>query len=131
MKTIVAGSRSINNYSLVMHNLLHIEHDGFEITEIVSGRARGVDKLGESFAKERKKPVKEFLADWKMHGKAAGYIRNKKMAKYADALVAFWDGDSKGTKHMINLAREEGLKVWIFIVSEDGVERMVTETREG
>ena len=73
---------------------------------IVSGTAKGADKLGELYAKNKSYPVHPFPADWHLHGKSAGYKRNKRMAQYADALVAFYDGSSKGTGHMINLAKD-------------------------
>jgi hypothetical protein len=60
-----------------------------------------VDQIGEDWAREHNIPVKQFLAQWNIHGKSAGPIRNKEMAEYADALIAFWDGQSKGTKNMI------------------------------
>lgn len=55
-----------------------------------------------------------FKADWDKHGKAAGFKRNTEMAKYADALIAFWDGKSKGTKHMIDTAKSHNLKVRVI-----------------
>lgn len=79
--------------------------------EIVSGTARGADQLGERYAFERGLPVKQFPADWDQHGKSAGYIRNAQMAEYADAAVIFWDGTSRGSKHMIDLAKAKGLRV--------------------
>ena len=81
--------------------------------EIVSGTANGADKLGEKFAKENGYPIKQFPADWDKNGKGAGYIRNAQMAEYADALIVFWDGKSKGTKHMIDLAKRANLKLKI------------------
>src|SRR5690606_6698690 len=75
--------------------------------EIVSGGARGADLLGEAYAKEHNYPLKKFPAKWGVHGKAAGPIRNQEMAEYSNALIAFWDEKSKGTKSMIDLARKE------------------------
>jgi hypothetical protein len=54
-----------------------------------------------------------FPADWKTHGKAAGPIRNRQMAKNAEALIALWDGNSRGTKNMIETATKLGLKVYV------------------
>jgi len=79
--------------------------------EIVSGTARGADSLGAKYAKERGYTVKEFAPQWDKFGKSAGYKRNAEMADYADALIAFWDGESKGTNHMINLAKEKNIKI--------------------
>lgn len=110
MKVIVAGSRSVTN-DLVVDAA--IEDSGFKITELVSGTARGVDRLGEDWAKSRCIAIKRFPADWNRYGKSAGYRRNVEMAEYADALIAIWDGKSKGTQHMINIAQEQKLKVYV------------------
>jgi hypothetical protein len=93
-----------------------IKDSGFIVSEVVSGGARGVDRLGEDWAKINKVPVTRFLADWNKYGKRAGYVRNAVMASYGTALVAVWDGCSKGTKHMIDLAAAKGLPVHIRIV---------------
>jgi len=115
-RIIIAGSRDFNNYSLLtsaMYGLLKMEMiSGIEV-EIVSGTTKGADQLGEAFAKEHNYPIKQFPADWNTHGKKAGYLRNKQMAEYADILVAFWNGESKGTKSMIELAEKNGLTVEI------------------
>jgi len=98
MKVIIAGSRSIANPLAIT---VAVGLAKFELTEIVSGGARGVDDLGEFFAKRRGIPVKRFIPAWHAHGKRAGFLRNIDMAHYADALIAIWDGKSPGTKHMI------------------------------
>lgn len=110
MKTIVAGSREFNDYNLVKQSL-----DECDISEIVSGCARGADTLGECYALEHSIKVTKFPADWNTYGKSAGYIRNEQMAAYGEQLVAFWDGKSKGTKHMIDLAVKKNLKVKVII----------------
>jgi len=112
MKIIIAGSRNFNDYNLLKtscDNLL----TQFTNIEIVSGTARGADKLGERYAREKGYDIKKFPANWDKFGKSAGYIRNDEMAQYADMLIAFWDGTSKGTKHMIDLANKRGIKVEI------------------
>lgn len=111
MKTIIAGSRNFNDYDLLEAVLL--KHS--DITEIISGCARGADSLGEKFALEHSIPIKKFPADWNTYGKSAGYRRNEQMAYYGDRLIAFWDGQSKGTKHMIDLARKVGLEVEVVL----------------
>lgn len=83
--------------------------------EIVSGTANGADKLGEKYANEKGYLLKKFPADWDKYGKSAGFKRNVEMSNYADALIAFWDGKSKGTKHMIDLAKRYELKVKVVI----------------
>ncbi len=113
LRTIIAGSRTITNYH---HVEKAIALSGFKPTEIVSGTARGVDQLGEIWAKNNNIPVAQYPADWDRYGKSAGYRRNEVMAKNADALIAVWDGSSKGTVHMIELAKENGLKVYVHTV---------------
>ena len=110
MKVIIAGSRGFSNYEKLVEVCNYMLSQQTEV-EIVSGGAKGADKLGEKYAKEKNYKLKVFPADWNTHGKAAGYIRNEEMAKYADALIAFWDGESKGTKHMIDLATKHNLKI--------------------
>lgn len=110
LKVIIAGGRDLTNYNLLKYTC-DVILKGQVNVEIVSGCARGADSLGEQYAKEKGFNIKEFPANWDLHGKAAGYIRNKEMANYANVLIAFWDGKSKGTKHMINLAKEHNLIV--------------------
>lgn len=81
--------------------------------EIVSGGAKGADALGEKYAKEKGYKLKRFIAEWDKYGKKAGILRNHEMAIYADALLAYWDGQSRGTKNMIDEARTNGLKVGV------------------
>lgn len=108
MKVIIAGSRDFTNYQFLLDSIYKLDYS--EWTEIVSGGAKGADALGEQFAQTHNLSLKVFPADWNKLGNAAGPIRNKQMAEYADALVAFWDGKSKGTKNMIETARKLGLK---------------------
>jgi YspA, cpYpsA-related SLOG family len=111
-KVIVAGGRDFNDYELLKRKMLYYLNN-FDLSEveIVSGTARGADRLGERFACEFGCKLKQFPANWKTYGKQAGYLRNMEMAKYADACVCFWNGVSRGTKHMIGVAKKEGLKV--------------------
>lgn len=112
MKTIIAGSRSITSYDLVTNA---VAKSGFDISEVFCGAARGVDLAGSVWAKAHNVPVRYFPADWRNLGKRAGFARNETMAQEADALVAVWDGKSPGTKHMIDIARKAGLKVFIYL----------------
>jgi len=117
LKTIIAGSRSLVNYDtspeLVKQQLdnlytfmeYHIEKYAWEITEVVSGRAKTVDTLGERWANDRFIPIAYFPANWKEYGKSAGPIRNQEMIDYAEAAIYFWDGKSKGTLDCINRAK--------------------------
>lgn len=112
-KVVVAGSRNFNNYNLLKEKLDFLLQNKKNI-EIVSGTARGADTLGERYAKERGYSLKRFPANWEKHGRKAGYIRNKEMRDYADAVVVFWDGESRGTKHMIDLSKEKNLPIKII-----------------
>jgi len=110
MRVIIAGSRHCNDYELL---LAAIRESGFNITSVVSGRARGVDTMGEAYAKLLNLPVFGYPADWDHYGKAAGHIRNTAMAKNADALIALLAPDSRGTANMIKQAEKHGLKIFI------------------
>lgn len=116
MRTIIAGSRHITDASQVWEAVIK---SGFQITTVISGNAKGVDRIGANLAKIHNIPVEYFDADWKTHGKAAGPIRNAKMADNAEALIAVWDGESRGTRHMIKDAEKKGLKVFVYHVKED------------
>ena len=107
---IIAGSRGFRNYPLLQSTMFEVE-DMINILSVVSGTARGADQLGERWAEESGIPISRFPANWDKYGKGAGYIRNKEMAENADMLLAFWDGKSAGTKHMINESIKQGLIV--------------------
>lgn len=114
MRTIIAGSRDITDYELV---LKAIENSQFNITTLICGEARGVDVLGKRYAMENNIQIESYPVtkhDWQIHGNSAGYLRNEKMAKVSDALIAVWDGKSNGTRHMINLAKKYGLKTYVY-----------------
>jgi hypothetical protein len=111
LRLLVAGSREGFCYDDV-HNVLDELPD--YITEVVSGTARGVDSFGERWAYNRAIPVKKFPANWELYGKRAGFLRNEEMAKYADKLIAFWDGSSKGTLHMIQTMGRLGKPVKVY-----------------
>lgn len=125
LRVIIAGSRDFDDFPKLMNSCIDILHeiseqnDNLDKIRIVSGTARGADQLGEQYAKLVGYEVSKFPADWDGLGKRAGYVRNAEMAKYAMAdgnygvLIAFWDGKSKGTKHMIDLAEKNGLEIHI------------------
>ena len=115
-RVIIAGSRSINDYVLLREQCLSILQEKMRTHRvvIVSGHARGADSLGERFAKEFSIPFELHPAKWRLLGKAAGMVRNAEMAKCSDALIAFWDGESRGTRHMISFARKRGLEVSVI-----------------
>ena len=112
MKVIVAGGRDFSNYILLKESCDSLIKD--KVTEIVSGKAKGADSLGEKWANENNIKIAPFPANWDKHGKSAGYIRNSEMANYGECLIAFWDGKSKGTKNMIDIATNKGLEVHVI-----------------
>ena len=113
MLTIIAGPRDYYVYKSLLEAIDKIT---WEITEVVSGRAKGVDSLGERWAKEHGIPIKPFPADWDKYGRKAGIIRNTQMADYvgsAGALLALWDHQTIGTGNMIETAKKKGLTVYV------------------
>ena len=122
LRIVIAGSRDFNDYELLKREVLNIvkyDNRPKDYLKVISGGARWADTLGERFAKEFGLEVKRFIPDWDGLGKRAGYIRNAEMAKYSvedgsdGMLIAFWDGKSKGTKHMIDLANKYELEVHV------------------
>ncbi len=118
IKVIIAGGRDFDDFNKLCKVCDVFLKDQINI-EIVSGAYKGADLLGERYAAERNHPIKQFPADWRRYGKSAGLKRNTEMAIYTDVLIAFWDGKSKGTKHMIDLANQANLniKVIYFLLS--------------
>lgn len=118
MKTIIAGGRDFKDYNLLKKQVDYYRLHKNEITEVVSGGAAGADSLGEMYAIENNISIKVFNADWNKHGRAAGPMRNKQMADYADVLIAVWDGQSKGTKNMIDQMNKLNKPVFIVWIGE-------------
>ncbi len=112
-RVIIAGCRDFCNYFMLKERCEYYLQNKMKTHNviIVSGHASGADSLGEKFATDHNLPCELHPADWERHGKAAGPIRNEEMAEVADALIAFCDGQSKGTKSMIELAKSKGLQV--------------------
>lgn len=116
-RIIVAGSREFNDYPSLKKKLDHyLSNTNKSEVEIMCGMARGADLLGKKYAEENGISVKEFPADWETYGKSAGYIRNSEMAEYSTHLVLFWDGKSKGSKHMLDLAKQRNLNIRVVYV---------------
>lgn len=107
-RVIIAGGRDFDDYDLLCKKVDRIVENLPDI-QIVSGGARGADKLGEQYAKDRGYPCKVFPADWDKYKKQAGFIRNKEMRYYATHVILFHDGVSKGTRHMHDIAKMLGL----------------------
>ena len=127
LRVIIAGSRDFSDYELLKKSAIEIITKKTmlpDLTRIISGGARGADTLGERFANEMGLEISRFIPDWDGLGKRAGYVRNAEMAKFAvednndGMLIAFWDGKSKGTKHMIDLANKYGLEVHVVNYKE-------------
>ena len=112
-RVIVAGGRDFFDYNLLCKKL-DIILSTQEKVIIVSGNARGADSLGERYAKEHGILISYFPASWAQYGSKAGFIRNEEMAKYADACICFWNGESSGTADMIRLAKEYNLKLRVI-----------------
>ena len=127
LRIIIAGSRDFNDYELLKKSAIEIITKKTmlpDLTRIISGRARGADTLGERFANEMGLEISRFIPDWDGLGKRAGYVRNGEMGKFGvedgnyGVLIAFWDGQSRGTKHMIDLAKRYGLEVHVVNYKE-------------
>lgn len=106
MRTVIAGSRHIDDYAAVK---AVIESCPWKITEVISGGAEGVDKLGERWAEENGIIIRRFPAEWDRFGNNAEPVRNAKMADYGEGLILVWDGRSKGSGHMLEMAAKRGL----------------------
>jgi hypothetical protein len=133
LRIIIAGGRNFDDYQLLRKESLKAiasivkaatgqDKTKKELITIVSGGANGADKLGEQFANEHGLKLRKFEANWGRYGRRAGYMRNVEMAEYAvdkekkeayGALIAFWDGQSKGTKHMIDTAKKMGMDIHV------------------
>lgn len=117
MKVIIAGSRNFNEMPVLIET---INNSKFEIEEVVSGAANGVDRLGEEYALMNNIKLVRYPAQWDVYGKSAGYKRNEQMADYADALIFLWANNSKGTHHMIDTAFRKGLEIYGLKFNYDG-----------
>jgi hypothetical protein len=114
MRTIIAGSRTATNYDDLLRA---IQAAPWKPTLVISGAARGADALGERWACENAVLLLRVPAEWDTHGRRAGYLRNLEMAKQAQALIALWDGSSRGTAHMIETARSNRLPVFVWRIT--------------
>jgi hypothetical protein len=116
VKLIIAGGRDFLGFP-GMTGIAAVDSavpNPSSVSEVVCGGARGADSRGAAWAEWHDIKVKDFPAEWDKYGKSAGYRRNVDMAVYADALLAFWDGESKGTKHMIDIAKDQGLLIKVY-----------------
>ncbi len=127
MKVVISGSRTINDIKLIE---MSVAESGFDVSEVISGGAKGIDTLAVEWAVENDIPINVFEAAWnnldhpdaliktsrwgQKYDARAGLRRNELMAVYADALIAIWDGKSKGTKHMLKMARKRELPTFVY-----------------
>ena len=110
MKVAVIGSRNLSVLNL--ENYLP-----GDTTEIVSGGARGIDTCAGEYAKKNSLKLTEFIPDYKRYGRGAPLRRNLEIINYADEVVAFWDGHSRGTKYVIDQCRKINKKITVHMVS--------------
>lgn len=115
-KLIIAGSRTFLDYNLLKFEVIKFAVESqFDASPIIiSGTARGADALGERFAEQYNLQIERYPADWNLHGRTAGHIRNEEMAKNATHCIVFWDGKSAGTKSMIDLSKKYKLKLKVI-----------------
>ena len=113
MNIAIIGSRTVKNYEYVKYVLNDSIKTGSDV--IVSGGAKGADELGERFAREfcDKEPI-IYKAEWEKYGRSAGFKRNHKIIEDCEMVIAFWDYESKGTKHSLDLAKDLGKCVFIY-----------------
>lgn len=111
MKIAVVGSRTLGSLFLVERAL---RLSGFDVSEILTGDARGVDRAAATYATREGIPCRVFPANWRQHGKQAGAIRNAALVEAADAVVAIWDGRSPGTRLTLEMARRKGRPSYIM-----------------
>lgn len=109
LKYGVVGSREFSDYDY-MKSILH----WFEASCIISGAARGADRLAKKYADENSIKCVEFKPNWDKYGKKAGLIRNQQIVTASDAVIAFWDGTSPGTRHSLQLAKEMDKETFVF-----------------
>ncbi len=109
IRLIIAGGRDFSDYQLLQLEtqrfLVELDFNPSKLI-IVSGNAKGADSLGEDFAEKYNFPIATYPANWNLHGKAAGPIRNREMAEFGTHLIAFWDQKSSGTKNIIENAEK-------------------------
>ncbi len=108
MKVAVIGSRQLHVYDLE-------KYLPKEVTELVSGGARGIDTCAREYAKQHGLTITEFLPDYEAYGRVAPLKRNLQIIDYADLVLAFWDGHSRGTRYVIEHCRSQGKKIRIFL----------------
>lgn len=131
MKLIIAGSRGFLDYPQICETLDDHKLTKATITEVVSDCTGGADKLGERWAVSNGIPVRRLKADQALHGKYAEVIRDAEMVEYADACIVFWDGASKGPKHLIDLATaKQGMRLLVVTAQDIKLVDVVAALKE-
>ncbi len=130
IKLAIIGSRTATDYDLLCRVLgehygyrdpfwgAHIPHATmtYRIGEVISGGANGADKLGARWAKEHNIKLTEYIPDWDLYGKRAGFLRNETIIADCDEVLALWDSVSKGTRHSLSLAHKARKPMTIIYV---------------
>ncbi len=117
MKVIIAGPRHLTDHSIYGPIVQKaIVDSGFNLTELNHGGAKGIDSIAHNIGLTSGMMIRPFDAYWFKHGKAAGPIRNREMADYSDALIAIWDGESQGTRDMVDCMLAKKKPVFIQLV---------------
>ena len=113
-RIVIGGCRNYNDYTLFSEYVKSClsEFISDNVT-IISGHCSGVDCMAERYAKENGLKCLVYPADWGKYGRAAGPIRNKALVENSDAIIAFWDGKSKGTKNLIDIAARQSKRIWV------------------
>lgn len=134
VRLIIAGSRSFSLFGLLKKSCDEFLGDDVGNkgkVAVISGTAKGADRLGERYAAERGFTLLRYPADWFNHGKQAGVIRNDEMAQNATAAIVFWDGTSPGTKNMIEAAKRYKLRLKVVMFQEGQTEESSGESNRG
>lgn len=113
IKLAIVGSRTFNDLQ-AFYKCLQVLKVDYEIIQIISGGAKGADSIGEKYADENNIPKLIFKPDWQKYGKRAGFLRNEDIIKNCNFCLAFWDGESHGTKHDIELCKKYNIPCFIY-----------------
>ena len=114
----IVGSRTFTDYDLLVETMKSLTS---KVVRVVSGGAKGADTLASQWAIENHVPLDEFIPNWELYGKSAGFKRNTNIIAEADALLAFWDAKSKGTASSIKLAEAKDIPVRVVLFGKGAV----------